>query len=177
MSAPFTLATIPFDAREPLALLGFRPGREAPDLDYDGFGHARVGHVELVELIEHVAHVAGARRVVRDARVLALHSPDDAEALVGDIELEFWVDDETAIVALLSRFLAARGPGLVAGESAWILALCNPHHARLQRPPGVDLPIYYALGDVHARLEADHAGPWSIDQVTLSLHADRWLTV
>lgn len=167
MPAPFTLATIPFAAREPLELLGFRPGREAADLDYAGFGHALVPRVEL--------RGADGRRIVTDARVLALHSADDAAPLADDVELEFWIDDETALVALLSRFLAVRGPALCAGADAWILALCNPHGARLQRPPGVALPIHYAVGDVHARLDADHPGPWSLDEVTLTLHADRWL--
>lgn len=167
MSAPFTLATLPFAAQEPLELLGFRPGRRAPDHDYAGFGHAWVPSITLIG--------EGDAVVVRDARVLALHSADDGAPLADDVELEFWIDDETALVALLSRFLAARAPALEGGAAALVLALCNPHRARLRRPPGVDAPIHYALGDVVARLRADHPGPWSIDQVTLELHAERWL--
>lgn len=120
---------------------------------------------------------------VPGARVFALHSADDGEPYPDDIDLEFWVDDDTAIVVSLARFLERRGGALIGGARALVLALCNPYRARLSRPVGIDVPIFYAEGDVVAYFEIDPAleldavlGAEEIrrGQIRVRLVAERW---
>jgi hypothetical protein len=159
-----TLAEIPFRAREPLDLLNLREERAAPQDDYAGFGHARVGQLWLED-------AAGARAPVEDALLLALHSCDLGAPRADDVELEFFVDEVApgySVRALLSAFLAARLPALLGPERAIVLALCNPHRAAIPHPPAAgSTPVHYALGDVESWL--DPAGP------DLRLCADAWL--
>lgn len=158
-----TLAQIPFRHREPLELLNLREERAAPQDDYTGFGHARVGLVWLED-------AAGAQVPVGDALLLALHSCDLGAPRPEDVELEFFLDEVApgySVRALLSAFLAARLPALRGPERAIVLALCNPHRAAIPRPPAAGAtPVHYALGDVESWL--DPAGP------DLRLRADAW---
>lgn len=142
-----SLAELPFERRDALALLHLDGDRDAPDPDYVGFGHARVGALTLAG--------RGGAVVVRDALVLALHCADPGEALDDDVELEFVLDpapDGRSVSARLSRFLAVWLPRLADGERAVVLALCNPRRADVPRPaalpPGVAL--YYGVGDVES---------------------------
>lgn len=162
-------ADLPFPVRDPFELLGFRPGRALPDLDYAGFGHARVPAIELVGDEE------GTRTRVLAPQVLALHSADDGAALADDVELEFWVDPATAIAVPLSLFLRARAPAVIDGSAPVVLALCNPYRAALTRPPALaGPPIYYALGDVIAHLDAPEGAAWDLESAEIRLHAPAW---
>ncbi|MCB9707127.1 MAG: hypothetical protein H6711_35120 [Myxococcales bacterium] len=171
MAAITSIAEIPLEEREPLALLGFVEGRVEPDLDYYGFGWARLAAIDLVDRTGKI------ERVERPL-LLALHSADDGDPYPDDVDLEFWLDDDddTAIVAPLSAFLASRRP-LLAGAPAIVLALCNPHRARLRRPAGVDAPIYHALGDVLATFDLPEGSPYRAERGRLRLEADAWRTI
>jgi hypothetical protein len=94
--------------------------------------------------------------------VLALHAADDGPALPADILLEFALPGRP-VTALLSAFLARWRP-LLPPAPAIVLALCNPHRARLAGPPGV----HYALGAVDSWLDRDDDGE------RLRLAADTW---
>ncbi len=149
-----SIAELPFAERPVLELLRLDdPARTAPDLDYAGFGHARVDRVTL-------AGAGGGE--VRDARLLALHSADDGEALADDVELEFVLDDGS-VAALLSAFLARWLPRVRGDERALVLVMCNPHRATLAL--ALDVPVYYALGDVTS---------WLSDDGELELIAETW---
>ncbi len=149
-----TILELPFVERAPLDLLGFDGDRDTVDLDYAGFGWARIDRVWLDD---------GATRVaVDDALVLALHAADDGEVLADDVELEF-ADDGGAVTVLCSTFLDRWLPRLPATD-AIVLALCNPHRARLAARPR---PIHYGLGAVDA---------WhDVAADRLRLTAERWL--
>jgi hypothetical protein len=181
-----SIADIPFRERDAFALLNVTPGEhgdpehEGPDLDYAGFGYARVGEIWLA------AHEDPEPRPVRDALLLALHTPDDAQAHDGDLLLEFWPESDAAagdeagedlvVQVMLSRFLEIWLPRISSAERAIVLAVCNPHHTRLVRTPALrGAPIHYPLGDATSWCEepADFlAGPGA-----LQLLADAWRTV
>lgn len=135
-----TILELPFTERDVYELLNLHGEREQPDRDYAGYGWARVPELWLDD----------AR--VTDALVLALHSADDSEPLAEDIELEFELPDRAPVSVLASLFLAKWLPELPRA-SALVLALCNPHHASLRRPPAASGPLYYALGDVESWLD------------------------
>ena len=196
-----SIADIPFRERDPFALLNLTPGRHAGpevdlsdgpgdeldgpddglgglDLDYADFGYARVGELWLA------AHDDPEPRPVRDALLLALHTPDDAEAHDGDLLLEFWPEiggeadeagEDLVVQVMLSRFLEIWLPRISSDERAIVLAVCNPCHTRLVRPPALrTVPIHYPLGDATSWCEepADFlAGPGA-----LRLLADAWPT-
>jgi hypothetical protein len=174
-----SIADLPFPERDPLRLLGFDPARSDPDLDFWRFGYARLAAVELE------SRATGERRRVAAPMVYALHSADDGEPYDDDVDLEFWLDDddeededEEAIIVTLSLFLERRAAALVGDAPALVLALCNPHAARLRRPAGITAPIFYADGDVIAFFDVDvnveaDATP-TIDQVRVRLVAERW---
>jgi hypothetical protein len=152
-----TIAALPFGERPPLALLHLEEGRAAPDPDYAGYGWCRVPRVEL-------AGPAGVA-VVEDALLLAVHSCDDGEALPDDIELEFELGGAASVTVLLSTFLARWLPRLPAEPRAIVLVACNPHRARLSRPPAAaGRPVHYAVGDVES---------W-LDEGRLRLEAEAW---
>lgn len=175
-----SIADIPFRERDPFALLNLSPGEHAdperggPDLEYAGFGYARVGELWLA------AHEDPEPRPVRDVLLLALHTPDDAEAHDNDLLLEFWPEgdpdgDEPVVQVLLSRFLAAWLPRISRDERALVLAVCNPHHTRLPRPPALrGTPMCYPLGDTTSWYEAPADGLGGPG--TLELVADAWVT-
>ncbi len=178
-AVPGGIAEIPFPEVDVLPLLGFDPARSGPEMEYERFGHAHLPRVELVAR----GDGAGSPRRVVGARVFALHSADDGEAHAEDIDLEFWVDDETALLVSLALFLERRGAALVGSAPALVLALCNPHGASLVRPPGIDVPIFSAEGDVIAHFEIDPAvdptagiGASEIEHglVRVQLVAERW---
>ncbi|WP_428267820.1 hypothetical protein [Haliangium sp.] len=156
-------------------------GDWGPALDYYGYGYARVDEVWLT-----VEGDPEPLPPVRDALILALHSPDDAVAHDDDILLEFWIDDVTceeadedddyAVTVMLSRFLAQWLPRICGDERAIVLALCNPHATRLHHlpvPGGV--PLYYPLGNVTSW--RDEPGDFLAGPGLLRLSADAWLRV
>ena len=176
-----SIADLPFDEQDPLTLLGFdvHGERTDPDMDFYGFGYARVDELWLT-----CEGDPEPLPPVRDALLLALHvaphdEEEDDEPLADDVLLEFWIDepdgegnDDYALTALLSRFLELWLPRVSSDESAIVLALCNPHGAVIARPslPGGQ-PIYYATGDVISWLDEpeDPAAP-----AVLRLTADAW---
>ena len=126
MTAPRALADLPFARRPPLELLGLTEDRAEIDTDYAGFGWTRVERLWL----------------------------DDGAALADDVELEFELGEVRAI-APLSAFLARWLPRLPTTSSV-VLALCNPHHARLPAPAAAaGRPVWYGRGPVDSWL--DHA--------------------
>lgn len=138
------IAELPFHERPVLELLNLVGERSAPDRDYAGYGWARVSRVWCAG--------AETRDYIDDALVLALHTADDAEAIDGDVELEFEIPGEPAVSVLLSTFLARWLP-LLPKASAIVLALCNPHRATLPFPPAANAPVHYAFGDVTSWLD------------------------
>ena len=150
-----SIAEIPFRRRPALELLDLVVDRDQPDPDYAGFGHARLAALALED-------AAGRCRVVDDALVVALHSCDLAPPRADDVELEFFVDEVArgySVTALLSAFLAARLAPLCGDARAIVLAMCNPHHAILRRPPAAGAtPLWYPLGDVESWLDPDGHG-------------------
>jgi hypothetical protein len=156
---PATIGEIPFHERPVRELLHLDEDRAAPVADYAGYGWARVPAIALVD-------AAGARRVVNDAVVLALHTADDAPAHADDLELELDVPDGSVAV-MLSRFLAVWLPRLPADAGALVLAVCNPHATRLPRPPAATAPVHVPAGDVTSWMDRDtgeiqlEASAWS----------------
>lgn len=149
MTAPRALADLPFARRPPLELLGLTEDRAEVDTDYGGFGWTLVERLWLDD--------GAAQTAVDDALVLALHAADDGAALGDDIELEFDLGDARAI-APLSAFLARWLPRLPSAATI-VLALCNPHHARLPAPSAASgRPVWYGCGPVDSWLDhhADH---------------------
>jgi len=163
--APGPIATIgdlPFVERPIAALLGIDGERETIDVDYTGYGWARVDRIWLA--------TGGRLTRVDDALVLALHSADDGEALADDVELEFVLPAAGSVAALLSSFLTRWLPRLPAAP-AIVLAMCNPHHARLAAVAAAGgRPVHYGRGDVDAWL--DPGADQGRDR--LRLVADAW---
>jgi hypothetical protein len=200
-----SIADIPFRERDPFALLNLTPGMrgapgldpgngpdnglddelgddlgdEGPDLDYAGFGYARVGEIWLA------THGDPEPRPVRHALLLALHTPDDAEAHDGDLLLEFWpegaegedgTNDEPVVQVMLSRFLDVWLPRISSDERAIVLAVCNPHRTLLSRPPALrSVPIHYPLGDTTSWCE--EPADFLAGGGALRLLADAWRTL
>lgn len=156
-----SIAELPFHERPVLELLHLEGERDAPDHDYAGYGWARVDRVWLA------APDGGC--FVEDALVLALHSPDDAEPLTDDIELELDLPEGSSVLVLASAFLGIWLPRLPRA-SAVVLALCNPHRAALPRVRTQVTPLHYALGDVTSWLDRDRGD-------RIELVADAWVTL
>lgn len=151
---------LPVRERPIRELLDLTTDRHTINRDYAGYGWARVDEVWLDDTR------------VRDALVLALHSPDDGERLADDIELYFELPGAPPVTVLASQFLELWLPRLPAASSI-VLALCNPHRATLRRPTSTPATLYYALGDVAAWL--DHAdGHEHGDRIRLASD-DRWV--
>ena len=144
-----TIAELPFRERPEIEVLHLDEDRDVPDLDYAGYGWARVDRLWL-------ADEAGVRSA-DDALVLALHSADDGEPLADDLELEFELGPDRSVLVLASMFLATWLPRLPRDPAAIVLAMCNPHRASI-RSPAISAPLYYALGDVDSWLELDDGG-------------------
>lgn len=148
------IAELPFHERPVRELLHFDDDRVEVDRQYAGYGWARVPEIWV-----------GTERV-RDALVLALHSADDGEALADDIELELELPAGGSVLVLASQFLDVWLPRLPAA-SAIVLAMCNPHGARLAIPAVARVPVYYATkGDVTSweegtRVELLADGSWA----------------
>lgn len=179
-----SIADLPFRERDPWALLNLDTRADAPaapDLEYYGYGHARVGEIWLTTY-----DAPDPLPPVRNARLMALHTPDDAEDHGDDLLLEFWIDPVTceeagededyAISVMLSRFLEIWLPRVRGDGSAVVLALCNPHHTRLTRPAGLGgATIHYPLGNVTSW--RDEAVDFLGGPGALRLTADAWLTM
>ncbi len=157
-----TIAELPFHQRPVLELLALDRDRDEPDRDYAGYGWARVEQIWL-------AAEYAPERLVTDALVLALHSADDGEVLAEDVELEFELGARSVTV-LASQFLERWLPELPRA-SAIVLALCNPHRARLHPPALVAAPLHYALGEVASWLDPDDRGG------RIRLAAPTWCTL
>jgi hypothetical protein len=162
-----SISELPFKAWPPLALLNLEQHRDAPDLESTQFGFCRVGVIRLH------GRAQGAPREVRDALVVAVHAADEAERLADDVELEFFVEEvakDYSVTVLLSAFLERWLPVAFTGEQAIVLAMCNPHAARVRRPKAAGrAPVYYADGDVDSWLDTDGGGRQHI-----RLEAERW---
>lgn len=163
-----SIGDLPFHRRPALELLGLtrEVGAGTIDVDYTGFGWARVDRLWLAD--------ASSRFEVADALVLALHSADDGEHLADDVELEFVIDPTTpggSVTVLASAFLEHWLPRLP-GASAIVLAMCNPGHARLRAPSVAGTaPLFHGMGDVDSWLELSDEGR------SLRLTAAEWCTV
>lgn len=140
------IADLPFVERPVLELLHFDEDRVEVDLEYAGYGWARVPAIWLDD--------GDSLRRVDDALVLALHSSDVGEARSDDVELEFELPGAEPVTVLASRFLDVWLPKLPHAR-AIVLAMCNPHRAVLRAPQAATVPIYYASGDVEAWLAED----------------------
>jgi hypothetical protein len=154
------IAELPFHERPVMELLGFVEGRAELDHDYAGYGWARVPQVWLVD--DHGERT----RMLEDALLLALHSPDDGESIGDDIELEFELPDKSSVLVLLSDFLREWLPKLPQASSL-VLVLCNPHRARIHAP----VPLWLADGDVEAWVDEDDREP------RILLAAETWYTL
>ena len=153
------IAELPFHERPVLELLNLVGDRSEPDADYAGYGWARISRLWLAE------HGAAARSV-DDVLLLALHCPDDGEALGDDIELYFELPEQAPVTVLASKFFASWLPRMPEDVSAIVLALCNPHQTLLARPSGTSLPLHFALGEVES---------WqSRDDGRIELRAPSW---
>lgn len=137
------IADLPFRERPLLELLDLTADRAEPSDDYAGYGWARARRVWLIE-------PDAEPRAVDDALVVALHCPDDGERLANDIELYFELPDQSPLTVLASKFFERWLPRLPRDASAIVLALCNPHHARLPRPDETPAPLYFACGEVES---------------------------
>ena len=160
-----SIGDLPFRARPVLELLHLDVHRDAPDPDYAGFGHARAAEVVLEGR-------DGARRTVAEPLIVAVHADDDPEPLTDDLELAFDDGDpDGGVTVLLSDFLRVWLPRLRGDERAIVLVACNRHRARLPRPAAaVDVPVFYALGDVESWQERDD------HRQSLHLVAEAWRT-
>lgn len=158
------IADLPFRERPVLELLHLDEDRDEPDREYAGFGWARAPRVWLV-------NEDGTSRPVDNPVIVALHAADDGERLSDDIELEFELADRPVTV-LASMFLERWLPRLPRAD-AIVLAICNPHLARL-RPPDATSPIHYAIGEVTSWIELaeEAARP---DRILLN--AQTWCTL
>lgn len=182
MQAPRSLAEIPFEREEVLALLGLRPGpdgawRSEPDFDY-----ARFGWAEAEALV--LEGEDGTRELVGPALVLALHSTDDPSPDAGVIELELELHDHDdpaedaeplVIRAPLDRFLEVWLARLRSTAPHVVLVLCNPLRLDPARPAALGpRHLHYAYGDVLSWL--DHGDLHDLQDASIRLHAHQWHT-
>ncbi|MBA3539927.1 MAG: hypothetical protein H0T79_09890, partial [Deltaproteobacteria bacterium] len=158
------IADLPFHERPAIELLDLATDRDAPNLEYAGFGWARVEEVWL-------ANVDGTSQRVANALIVAMHSADDGEVLADDIELEFDLPGQPVTV-LASVFLAQWLPRLPQDAGVIVLSICNPHRAVLGRPAATTVPVHYALGNVTSWLELGENRP---DRIRLA--AETWCTL
>ncbi|KYF75580.1 hypothetical protein BE11_44420 [Sorangium cellulosum] len=162
-----SISELPFHGRPALELLNLEQHREAPDLESTQFGWCRVDELWL----DGRADRAPTR--VTDALVVAVHAADEAEVLPDDVELEFFVEEvakDYSVTVLLSAFLDRWLPAASGGERAIVLAMCNPHAARVRQPKAAGrTPVYYADGDVDSWLDTDGDGRQHI-----RLEAEAW---
>lgn len=144
---------LPFRERPVRELLHLDEDRDAPDVEYAGFGWARVDEIWLDE------------QCVRDVLVLALHASDVGTPLADDIVLGFELAATQSVTALASAFLDKWLPALPRTDVV-VLALCNPHRAELRKPAAaptlyyadgnVDSWIDYGVGEERIRLASEH---------------------
>lgn len=164
-----SISELPFRGRPALELLNLLEHRDAPDLESTQFGWCRVAALRLV------GRARGELLEVTDALVVAVHAAEEPEALSDDVELEFFVEEvakDYSVTVLLSAFLERWLPAARGGERAIVLAMCNPHAARVRQPKAAGgTPVYYADGDVDSWLDTDEGGLQRI-----RLEAERWHT-
>ncbi|WP_437954455.1 hypothetical protein WME76_22970 [Sorangium sp. So ce119] len=162
-----SLSELPFHGRPALELLNLEQHRDAPDLESTQFGWCRVDELWL----DGRADRAPMR--VTDALVVAVHAADEPEVLSDDVELEFFVEEvakDYSVTVLLSTFLDRWLPAASGGERAIVLAMCNPHAARVRQPKAAGrTPVYYADGDVDSWLDTDGDG-----RQRIRLEAEAW---
>ncbi|WP_437284365.1 hypothetical protein [Sorangium sp. So ce406] len=162
-----SISELPFHGRPALELLNLEQHRDAPDLESTQFGWCRVDELWL----DGRADRAPLR--VTDALVVAVHAADEPEVLSDDVELEFFVEEvakDYSVTVLLSTFLDRWLPAASGGERAIVLAMCNPHAARVRQPKAAGrTPVYYADGDVDSWLDTDGDG-----RQRIRLEAEAW---
>ncbi len=179
---PRTVADLAFCERPLHELLHLDVDRDEPSHEYAGVGWAIAPSLWL----EAGLGQSESGSLIQDALVLALHTPDDAECLASDIELEFVgphrfprsevpnapFDSQSprdgSVCVLASTFLAHWLPRLPS-MSAIVLALCNPHRAALRAPDGIAVPLHYGVGEVASWRERANDGT---ERVILT--ADTW---
>jgi hypothetical protein len=142
------IADLPFVERPILDLLHFDEARSEVDRQYAGFGWARIDRIWLGS-----TH-GGELTAVDDALVLALHSADDGAPLPDDVELEFELPTQSAIVSL--RAFLDRWLPKLPRTSSIVLAMCNPHHATLRFATAQ--PLWYATGDAESWIDDANGG-------------------
>lgn len=155
-SLRLAISELPFAEKKLVELLHLDEDRDEPSRDYAGFGWSRTAQLWL-ECADGEPHL------VEHALVLALHTADDADALTGDIDLEFELPDGPVMVRA-SKFLEVWLPMLPRMPST-VLALCNPHDAALARPSVAEGALWFAHGDVAS---------WREDGERVILTADAW---
>jgi hypothetical protein len=162
-----SISELPFHGRPALELLNLDQHRDAPDLESTQFGWCRVEEIWL----DGRADRAPLR--VTDALVVAVHAAEEPEVLSDDVELEFFVEEvakDYSVTVLLSTFLDRWLPAASGGERAIVLAMCNPHAARVRQPKAAGrTPVYYADGDVDSWLDTDGDG-----RQRIRLEAEAW---
>ncbi|WP_437736175.1 hypothetical protein [Sorangium sp. So ce1335] len=162
-----SISELPFRGRPALELLNLEQHRDAPDLESTQFGWCQVAEIWLD------GRADGEPLRVTDALVLAVHAAEEPEALSDDVELEFFVEEvakDYSVTVLLSTFLERWLPVVSGGERAIVLAMCNPHAARVRQPKAAGrTPVYYADGDVDSWLDTDVDGRRHI-----RLEAEAW---
>jgi hypothetical protein len=162
-----SISELPFRERPALELLNLEVHRDAPDLESTQFGWCRASSILLD------SRANGEVLEVTDALVVAVHAADEPERLPDDVELEFFVEEvaeDYSVTALLSAFLERWLPAALRGERAIVLAMCNPHRARIRQPEAAGrTPVYYGDGDLDSWLDTDEGGSRH-----LRLEADAW---
>ena len=164
------IAELPFRSLPTLELFNLHVDRDAPDPDYTGFGWCRAT-VSLNDL------------VVEDAVILALHCVEGGGGGDGDVDLEFFLEEDRSVVVSLAKFLEVWLPrlGAAAASRPVVLSMCNPRRERLRLP----YPVHHALGDVESWLDPSGrirlaAPEWvhptmKLDEETKHLYAGIWL--
>jgi hypothetical protein len=143
-----SIAELPFTEREIHALLNLDATRDEPDLDYAGYGWARVSRIWLVDERKR-------ERAIDDALVLALHTADDTPEIEDDLELELDLPGGEAVAVRASKFLSVWLPVLPRDVGAIVFCVCNPHAARLALPAEASAPLLLPTGDVTSWIDRD----------------------
>lgn len=155
---------IPFERKATRSLLGLELDSPQGD-DFYVHGWCRPVSVWLDD---------GRVRRIEAPLLVGVHTPDEPEP--GPLHLEFWLEhagEEVAARVSWERFATRRIVPVLGPESDVVLALCNPQHKRVERPPGFGArTIHAAEGDVTAWLDNPRS---SSPQIRLT--AQRWSTL
>lgn len=155
---------IPFEHQAARNLLGLELDSPQGD-DFYVHGWCRPGSVWLDD---------GRVRCIEAPLLVGVHTPDEPEP--GPLCLEFWFEhggEEVAARVAWERFAARKVVPVLGPEADVVLALCNPQHKPVVRPPGFGARTLHAAdGDVTAWLD-NPRGP----SPQIRLTAQRWRTL